>query len=321
MGILAEQSFIVDIWDVGQGDCSVIRLPSGEIVLIDVGPRGSPVVDWLVRHPPRRISHLVLTHNDADHIGALGAVVDSCKGRIGKVLFLEDRSRKDERFVRLVSRLDQAVRSREVDSVQRLESPHVVDLGTKAGVLLEVRFPDCIGNVTSTSPNDTSAILALTAGGRALLIWTSDSTLDRLRSCCEGCSPQYMIGPHHGAPADRRHPEALSWLQAVDPRTVILSVGSNNQHDHPQINYIRKVLKIGGSVRCTQLTKLCERPGRFKDVVKSHALLGLPQPRSGFACRGPIRLFLQDVQLVQRDNLDQEHAEGVRSLTKPKCTN
>ncbi|MEZ5431785.1 MAG: MBL fold metallo-hydrolase [Verrucomicrobiales bacterium] len=58
----------VDFWDAGQGDCLVIKLPGGRLILIDTGPRGCPLIEWL-REGSRRsaaIEAVILTHNDAD---------------------------------------------------------------------------------------------------------------------------------------------------------------------------------------------------------------------------------------------------------------
>jgi beta-lactamase superfamily II metal-dependent hydrolase len=45
----------VVFWDVGQGDCSTLQLPDGSLVIIDTGPRGSPLIDWLNDHPGKKI--------------------------------------------------------------------------------------------------------------------------------------------------------------------------------------------------------------------------------------------------------------------------
>src|SRR5688500_8836106 len=80
----------VSFWDVGQGDCSTIHLPDGRLVVIDVGPRGSPLIDWL-HDNPRDICAIVLTHNDSDHVGALPSLLGSFKSRISSFFMLVDR--------------------------------------------------------------------------------------------------------------------------------------------------------------------------------------------------------------------------------------
>ena len=75
----------IDVWDVGQGDCSVITLPDGSLFVIDVGPSYSPFIPWIAARPHLRIFCLALTHNDADHCGALTPLLDATLGRLGKI--------------------------------------------------------------------------------------------------------------------------------------------------------------------------------------------------------------------------------------------
>ena len=90
---MSDPSLQIDLWDVGQGDCTVIKLPSGKLLIIDVGPRGSPLVDWLNerRNEAVRIEGIVLTHNDADHAGALPSIIMEYWDRIEGIWMLLDR--------------------------------------------------------------------------------------------------------------------------------------------------------------------------------------------------------------------------------------
>ena len=94
---MATGRFEVTFWDVGQGDCSTINLPDGRLVIVDVGPRGSPLVDTL-HDKPRHIHSVVLTHNDSDHVGALPALVGSFKDCIQNFYMLVDRPATDRIF-------------------------------------------------------------------------------------------------------------------------------------------------------------------------------------------------------------------------------
>lgn len=317
MGVLGQQPLIVEFWDVGQGDCSVLHLPTGELILIDVGPRGNPLPGWLLRNQRSAIHSIVLTHNDADHIGALSAVIDACRQRIGTVYYLNDRSKKDEVFVQLNRRLVEARSGGEVKGLRRLETP--LDIWQDSKCRLALNYPDVGQNSSASKPNDTSGILSLIVGSVTKVIWAGDSRIEYVAAGCAGAKPAFMVGPHHGAPTDRRDKRAVAWLRAVSPKKVVVSVGTNNSYPHPQPNYIRKVREAGGQLVCTQITQLCEDKLKLRDVVKSHGILGLPHPNKGFACRGPMRLTLVGEELVSTDNLDLEHAAEIRNLFDPKC--
>ena len=64
--------------DVWQGDCSLIELPDGKVMLIDGGGAGSSTERTVLRYLNALkidvIDHLVITHSDEDHCGALDLV-------------------------------------------------------------------------------------------------------------------------------------------------------------------------------------------------------------------------------------------------------
>lgn len=70
--------------DVGQADATIVRFPTGQVMLIDGGARFRAfdtgrivVVPALLRAGIRRIDWLVATHPQSDHIGGLLTVMDS----------------------------------------------------------------------------------------------------------------------------------------------------------------------------------------------------------------------------------------------------
>lgn len=70
---------------LGQGDCILLRTPSGHTVLVDGGPPPRTQVEqertrleqYLLAHGIGRIDLMILTHPQSDHIGALSEVIES----------------------------------------------------------------------------------------------------------------------------------------------------------------------------------------------------------------------------------------------------
>lgn len=75
----------VHFLDVGQGDCILIELPDGKVMLVDGGGSGAKTEKTVLRYMNALkidvIDHLLITHTDNDHSGAIGEVA-----RMKKVL-------------------------------------------------------------------------------------------------------------------------------------------------------------------------------------------------------------------------------------------
>jgi len=74
-----EGTMEIQFINVGQSASTLIIGPTGETMLIDTGDfrtDGKHVLAYLKEHDIDRIDHLVVTHNDADHIGGNAAVIE-----------------------------------------------------------------------------------------------------------------------------------------------------------------------------------------------------------------------------------------------------
>jgi competence protein ComEC len=312
-------SFEITLWDVGQGDCSTIRLPNGEYVIIDTGAIGSPVVDWIDRFRPM-IHAIVLTHNDSDHAGSLASILDLCPERIRTVYMLRDRDSNDPKFANLFRLACE--REKKGLRLLRLEVGAYIWRSGTGDTELYVRHPSMSGNENASTPNNTSGIITLSAGGRIRFIWAGDCSVPRVRRCCGAAQPDVLIGPHHGGPRRAQDLSSIRALQELSPKNVYISVGTGNGHGHPYPAYIKQLEISGCDVRCSQLTPQCceKRSAAGGAIFPSHMLLGLPPPRRGTSCRGPTRYVL-DGDALATDQLDSLHQEKITQLGNAMCLN
>ena len=67
--------------DVGQGDCSVIKFPNGEVMVVDcnVDDANIHIVDFLKRAGVEKIDYLVITHPHYDHTSGIKDIADNYK--------------------------------------------------------------------------------------------------------------------------------------------------------------------------------------------------------------------------------------------------
>ena len=72
-------SYSVNYLDVGQGNCSVVELPDGKIMIIDGGSvnNSEKICEYLFDIGVSTIDYMIATHADEDHIGGLVSVLEN----------------------------------------------------------------------------------------------------------------------------------------------------------------------------------------------------------------------------------------------------
>ena len=76
---------VMRVLDVGQGDSILLQPPDAEPVLVDTGPPGADVEDRLRELGVDSLAAVVITHDQSDHAGGLGGVLESVD--VARVVF------------------------------------------------------------------------------------------------------------------------------------------------------------------------------------------------------------------------------------------
>jgi beta-lactamase superfamily II metal-dependent hydrolase len=308
----------IDLWDVGQGDCSVITLPSGELIIIDTGPTGSPIVSWLERNPSLIIYAIILTHNDSDHVGALTPIL-ALSGRVKNIFALFETQRSKEEF-NAIFRLAYELHNAGKVVFDRLESPKTIWSDPAIKTELRVAFPDTVDIQLAGCVNKSSAIIELVANDNTVAVWPGDNTVTQVSKKISQMPVHLLHGPHHGAPLDLKNKAIDPSLDQIKPAHVFVSVGTKNTYNHPQKKYLDKLVSRQVQVTCSQLNRLCDRKTCLagKPVFDSASRMGLwPNPH-GVACRGCMRFTLSD-GVLQADSFVAEHRRRIEKLHAPMC--
>ncbi len=291
------------------------------MLIVDTGSRGSGLVDWLADGPPKNIRGIILTHNDADHAGALCSIVRSQGANIQAVHMLQDRPKDDAVFDRLF-RCAFEWEQKTGRQIQRLEAGRVLWRSDDGHTSLTVEHPSFSEAVIASNPNRTSALIVLRHKDEWLGIWPGDLSLTQVHGKADGKHPTVMVGPHHGAPEgykDKR--QAPSQISGIAAANVFISVGTHNKHEHPQARYLLNLGAAGCRVRCSELTRVCDREatrGRAP-VFDGTGQLGLRTPRAGgVPCRGAWRMHFKDGKLFS-DKFTKDHLTAVDKLKRPRC--
>lgn len=225
--------------DVGQGDCELISY-AGQNILIDAGEKeaAEAVIGVLDGLGIKKLDYVIATHPHSDHIGALGNIID--KYDIGTVIAprikdeLVPTSKAYERFLTALSKKGQKLTAAKAGAVYSLADENKENDNTAFEVLAPV------GN-DYDDLNDWSVVIRLVHGENAFL-FTGDAEKaaesDIIASGAE-LSADVLKAGHHGSSSST----SKKFLEAVSPKTVIISCGDGNSYGHPHKEIIEKLDK------------------------------------------------------------------------------
>jgi competence protein ComEC len=205
--------------DVGQGDAFVLNGGGGRFVLVDTGRRPGPIRACLDRLGVRRIDLLVLTHWDADHVGASRSVADRVSTAfVGP----SDGGAAD------------SLRASIGAAGARVVQVHRGDRAQVGRLRLEVLWPeDPLGSIQPGNP----ASITLFVTGRLRSLFTGDLGEDAQNALlAAGPLPRVDVVKvaHHGS-AD----QSPAFYAAAGAAVGLMGVGAHNDYHHPTARLLR----------------------------------------------------------------------------------
>jgi competence protein ComEC len=237
--IQPSQNLTIAFIDVGQGDSTLVILPNAKTLLIDGGERESSgkVLANLQEHGLSHIDVVVATHPHADHIGGLidiiknvyvGQVLDS--GQVHTTQTFED-------FLDAMDTKQISLKSvREGDSINLDPTVKIDVLNPPAGL------PHGVDNEAEF--NDNSVVLKLTYGEFSALLTGDMQERNEARLVFKNATAldaQVLKAGHHGS----RTSSSSSFLNAVTPEVVIISLGAGNSYGHPHQEALDRLSAAG----------------------------------------------------------------------------
>jgi competence protein ComEC len=206
--------FRITFLDVGQGDGALIQVPQGA-VLVDEGAPEAEVAAQLRNLGVRRLTAMVLTHPQRDHVGGAAQVLDELP-----VGFLLDPGipavSKDEREARAAA-LRHGVR------IVLARAGETFRLGR---LRISVLWPDGPG-LPGEDPNEHAIVLLVSYGSVDALL-TADAE-SNVTLPLRPPAVELLKVAHHGSVDEG----LASLLRLLRPRVAVISVGAHNDYGHP----------------------------------------------------------------------------------------
>jgi len=253
------------VFDIGQGDAIFIETPEGKQILVDSGTSDDAVLTKLgqVMLPwDRYIDAVAITHPHLDHEGGLPEVLKRYDiGTIYEtgILGYDDLQETVESLVR------------EKGSKMVLLSGSNLPLPWGEGLEVEVLAPDSnLQNKKIDNLNNSSIVLLLIYGETSILL-TGDAAFEEEPEILPDITEPIDIlkVAHHGSVTST----SQNFLDIVQPRYAIISVGAENDYGHPAVATLERLFLRGIKTFRTDLDgDVLITSNGGEPVVKSHPL-------------------------------------------------
>ena len=234
--------------DVGQGTATLVRFPSGDALLVDAGGAGGGRFDIgrRVVQPAvwaagvHRLTYVVATHGDADHVGGAASMVADFRPRE----VWEGVPVPPEPLLRQL----RVVAGRAGSAWRSVQRGDRVRLGEADVVAWHPEPPEW---ERQRVRNDDSVVVEVRYGEVSLLL-TGDveaSAEAEVAPLLEPAGVRVMLAPHHGSAT------SSTWrlLEAAVPDLAVISAGRGNRYGHPHAAVLERYRAIGARVLRTDI--------------------------------------------------------------------
>ena len=266
--------------DVGQGDAIAIRTPHGHWILTDAGrmwnggDAGRSTVIPYLRRRGGDLALFILSHPHADHVGGAASVLKA----------FQPAFYRDAAFAGGSNPYHESLITAQAIGVP-WSRVHPGDSVSIDGVVVRFLAPDSVWTAGLTDPNLASTI-AVVRYGRVRFLLTGDAEAPEeawlLAHESDALRADVLKVGHHGSSTS----STARFLDAVQPRVAVVSVGVGNSYGHPDKSVMQSLLDRGVLVLRTDLLgnvvlrtdgrelEVAANGGRWLPVIKKLNAIG-----------------------------------------------
>lgn len=215
----------VHFLDVGQADCQIILLPTGQSMVIDAGNNddGAFICNYLDNMGIKKIDYLVGTHPHEDHIGSLDTIINNYS--VAQV-YIPDATADSKSYY---------------DAMDAIDGSDAELFITSAGMVI---YSDDTLKIETVAPtqnygddlNNMSIVIRITYK-EASFLFTGDIEELSENDITMDIAADVLSVPHHGSSTS----SSDYFLKRVDPMYAVISCGKNNDYGHPHAETLSKL--------------------------------------------------------------------------------
>ncbi len=243
VSVRCRNDFQVYFIDVGQGDCIFIR--NGDCtILVDGGSSDEKTLyeytlePFLLSQGVSKLDYAIVTHPDTDHISGLKALLNENTIAVETLLIPEIQN--DEAYMELC---DIAINAGA--NIQNIHSNMVLE---KQEMILKCIHPS--ENFETSDRNDYSVVLGIEYQDFTMLL-TGDISAKVEKKILKEIEiykeVDVLKAAHHGS----KYSNSSEFLEILNPRTVVISCGLDNDYGHPHTETIQRFKTVGSDIHIT----------------------------------------------------------------------
>lgn len=221
--------------DVGQADAALVQFQD-KAILIDAGNwNQNEVVGYLRQVGIDKLDIVIGSHEHADHIGQIDKVINNFPV---EEVWLPGNGATSQVFERVVNAID--------TKGIGYDEPRAGDSYKIGDAKIDIISPSSLtGNV-----NNDSIVVKLTYGAISFL-FTGDAEREaesRIVNSGQNIAATVLKVGHHGSDTSTTD----NFLNKVNPKIAVISVGQNSQYEHPSQSVIDRLHKKGVDLYATK---------------------------------------------------------------------
>ena len=280
--------------DVGQADAILIELAGNKNIVIDGGNTsdGETVVNYLKEQGVDDIELLIATHPHEDHMGGLPDVLKN---------FVV------ERVIDSGQTADTATYNMFMTAVQTTGAIYEQD-AYQLFIWGDVNLKILTGHDYWEEVNDYSVVCRLDTGDIEFL-FMGDAESSAEANLYGDISAEILKVGHHGSDTGTTQ----SFLEKIDPKAAIISVGTGNEYGHPSDEVLTRLKSNGVEIyRTDEMGSIIVTTNGSKYSIDSSLTRPVQNP-----VVEPVKKPEDSGRYIGNKNSKKYHQENCKSLPKP----
>lgn len=256
----------VDMLDVGQGDSILIRTPANKVILIDAAESKGRVTEQLLREGVDHIDLVIATHPHADHIGGMQKVLEALPVK----LYIDSGiPHTTQTYAGVMSAV-------ETKGIAYKTGVDGMVFNLDDGAKLELLFPTGTALTGTRSDLNANSVVTRLTHGSDCFLFVGDSEAPTEKALLNAGLTQCDVlkVAHHGS----QYSSTPAFLNAVQPKIALISVGAGNSYHHPGPDTVERIRSMGTAIYRTdesgQIT--ITSTGHGVRVNTTHAPIAVP---------------------------------------------